>query len=274
MLLFDRLLNASPRSVGRWVRRRLGWSSPPKIASPTWERVAAGPLAGREILIDRGGSGAWEDMLAGRFDPEIYDAIPRVLPDRGGIIWDVGAHIGFHTLGFSTLVGPTGHVVGFEPNPSNRERLQQNLERNPDLASRIEILPCGLSDRDGDSAFAISHHIDSGASSMSFLDGAAPWIDADTSAHWDRVIVPMRTADALIREGRPSPNVIKIDVEGAELLVLRGATETMRVGRPTVIVEVHSAKLAFEVREWFASCNYDVRLLAELAPSRILLCAT
>ena len=212
-------------------------------------------------------------MLTGRFDPEIYAAIAQALPPREGIVWDVGAHIGFHTLGFSTLVGPAGHVVGFEPNPSNRKRLQQNLERNPDLASRIEILPCALSDRDGDSVFAISHDIDSGASSMSFLEKATAWIDAETSAHWNRVIVPMRTADALIREGRRSPNVIKIDVEGAELLVLRGATDTMRVSRPTVIVEVHSAKLAFEVHDWFAAHDYDVRLLAELAPSRVLLCA-
>ena len=45
---------------------------------PSWERVAAGPLAGREILIDRQGSGVWEDMLAGRFDAEIYGAIARV----------------------------------------------------------------------------------------------------------------------------------------------------------------------------------------------------
>lgn len=245
-----------------------------RATEPAWERVAAGPLAGREIFVDRRGTGAWDDMLAGRFDAEIYDVVAQALPARGGMVWDVGAHIGFHTLGFSVLAGSTGRVVGFEPNPSNRERLQQNLEKNPDLASRIDILPCGLSDQDGESRFAVSHDVDSGASSMSFLDRIIPSVDSHTAASWDRMVVPMRTADALIRDGMPLPNIIKIDVEGAELLVLRGASETVRNGRPTMIVEAHSARLVFDLHEWFESQHYQVRLLADLAPSRVLLCAT
>src|SRR5262245_57827814 len=213
-------------------------------------------------------------MLAGRFDAEIYDAVAQALPAHGGIVWDVGAHIGFHTLGFSVLVGPTGHVLGFEPNPANRERLRQNLEKNPDLASRIDILACGLSDQDGESLFAVSDDVDSGASSMSFLDRTIVSIDPQTAASWNRVAVPVRTADALIRDGLPKPHVVKIDVEGAELLVLRGALETMRSARPTMIVEAHSASLVLEVQQWFASLEYQVRLLADLAPSRVLLRAT
>lgn len=257
------------------MRRRLGFA-PARVAAsqPAWERVAAGLLAGREIFIDRHGNGAWEDMLAGRFDTEIYDAVAQALPARGGIVWDVGAHIGFHTLGFSVLAGPTGRVVGFEPNPANRERLQQNLEKNPDLASRVDILDCGLSDQDGDSLFAISRDVDSGASSMSFLDRTVASIDPHTAASWNRVVGRVRTADALIRDGMPKPNVVKIDVEGAELLVLRGASETVSSARPTLIVETHSARLVFEVYEWFESRKYHIRLLADLAPSRVLLHAT
>jgi FkbM family methyltransferase len=273
--LFNRLLNASPRSAGRWIGRRLGFPSQRiTTAAPAWERVAAGPLAGREILIDRRGNGAWEDMLAGRFDAEIYDAIAQALSGRDRIVWDVGAHIGFHTLGFSALAGAGGRVIAFEPNPSNRERLRQNLERNADLAARIEVLPYGLSDHDANSLFALSHDIDSGASSMSFLDSTTPSIDPGTSASWQKIVVPVRTADSLIRDGTARPNVMKIDVEGAELLVLHGAAETMRIVRPTAIIEAHSASLAFRVHQWFDTQRYEVRLLAELAPSRVLLCAT
>jgi len=271
--LFNRLLNASPRSVGRWIRRSIG-VPPTRLASPpppAWVRIAAGPLAGREVLIGRQGSGAWEDMIAGRFDAEIY---PLLANEIGGVVWDVGAHIGFHTLGFAAIVGPTGHVVAFEPNPSNRERLRQNLDRNADLAARVEILPCALSDRDGDSSFVFSGDIESGASSMSFLDGTTPAIDFDTAAAWNTVVVPVRTTDALIREAAvPAPQLIKIDVEGAELLVLRGAVEMVRRSRPAVIVEAHSARLAFEVTQWLHTQGYDVRVLADLAPSRVLLTA-
>jgi FkbM family methyltransferase len=270
--LFNRLLNASPRSAARWIGRRLGFSSSAiNAVRPRWERVVAGPLAGREIFIDRRGSGAWDDMLAGRFDAEIYDAIAQALPESGGIVWDVGSHIGFHTLGFCTLVGSNGRVIGFEPNPSNRERLHQNIARNPDLATRIEILPCCLADEDGNSLFALSHDIDSGASSMSFLAATDAAVDPATSASWDRQVIPVRTADALVRDGLPRPDVIKIDVEGAELLVLRGATKTIESEGPTVIVETHSAGLVFQVTEWFETHSYRVRLLADLAPSRVLL---
>ena len=214
-------------------------------------------------------------MIAGRFDAEIYSVLAGVLPDQGAVIWDVGAHIGFHTLGFATAVGPTGRVVGFEPNPSNRSRLQQNLENNPDLASRIDILPCALSDRDGESPFVFSREIDSGASSMSFLEGTTPHVDSGLSTAWETIRVPLRTVDGIIRDGSaPRPDVIKIDVEGAELLVLRGAAETLRTAPPTVIVEVHSARLVFELQQWLTSAGYDLRLLEDLAPSRILLLAT
>ncbi len=213
-------------------------------------------------------------MIAGRFDAEIYRVLAGVLPDRGAVIWDAGAHIGFHTLGFATAVGPSGRVVGFEPNPSNRARLQQNLERNPDLASRIDILPCALSDRDGESAFIFSREIDSGASSMSFLAGTTPHVDSGRSSQWETTVVALRTLDGIIRDGNaPRPDVIKIDVEGAELLVLRGAAETLRTAPTTVIVEAHSARLVFELQQWLTSAGYDLRLLSESDPSRILLLA-
>ncbi|HEX9368294.1 MAG TPA: FkbM family methyltransferase [Vicinamibacterales bacterium] len=270
----DRLLNASPRSVGRWIKSGLGARSllATRPLLPVWEKIVAGPLAGREVLLDRRGSGAWEDMIHGRFDTELYAALARAVPASGGVLWDVGAHMGFHTLGFAAMVGPAGRVVGFEPNPSNRERLRQNLEKNADLAARVEILSCALSDRVGESAFVLSHDIDTGASSMSFLDGTTPAVAFSVSRVWDTIVVPLRTVDGLVRDGvAPPPDALKVDVEGAELLVLRGAEATVRASQPAVIVEVHSARLVYEVQQWLWSHGYAVRLLADVAPSRVLL---
>ncbi len=274
--LFDRLLNASPRSVGGWVRRSLGFS-PPRItiySLPTWERIVAGPLAGRQVLVDRHANGAWEDMIAGRFDAEIYSFLATALPPHDVVIWDVGAHFGFHTLGFASIVGPGGRVVAFEPNPSNRERLERNLEKNVDLAARIVVLPCALADRNGDSPLVLSRDIESGASSMSFLDGTSSSVEIGATGTWDKVAVPVRTIDAVVRDdAAAAPHVIKIDVEGAELLVLHGADEVMRTLRPTLIVETHSAKLTFEIQRWLDARGYEVQALADLAPSRVLLSA-
>ena len=271
--LFDRLMNASPASIAGWVKRSLGHSPSPRASLPTWERITAGPLAGREVLIDRRSNGAWEDMIAGRFDAEIYSLLATEPPARHRIAWDVGAHLGFHTLGFASFVGPSGRVVAFEPNSTNRERLEQNLERNADLAERCEVLACALSDRDGDSSLVISRDIESGASSMSFLDGTTPAVDPGIAGGWSKVVVPVRTADALVRERHMAPDIIKIDVEGAELLVLRGAEQIIRTSRPLLIVEAHSAKLTLEIQRWLQAQGYEVRALADLAPSRVLLSA-
>src|SRR4029079_13816230 len=94
----------------RRVGRQLSFRSPRTAApmEPASERVSAGPLAGRELLSDRSGTGARDDMLSGRFEAEIYGVIAQSLPARGGIVWDVGAHIGFHTLRFSALGGAPG----------------------------------------------------------------------------------------------------------------------------------------------------------------------
>ena len=110
---------------------------------------------------------------------------------------------------------------------------------------------------------------------MSFLDGTTPSVDPATAGTWDKLVVPVRTADSVVRDDAArTPHVIKIDVEGAELLVLHGAAEILRTFRPTMIVEVHSAKLAFEVTQWLQAQGYEVHVLADLAPSRVLLAAS
>ena len=256
--LLDRLLNASARSVGRRITSSLGFRSSrhAAIMQPVWERIADGPLAGREILIDRRGSGAWNDMIAGRFDAEIHAALAGVVP-QGGVIWDVGAHMGFHTLAFAAIAGPAGRVVGFEPNPTNRDRLVRNLEKNADLAGRIEILSCALSDREGESSFVFSDDLESGASSMSFLDGTVPAVDPAFSRDWGKIVVPLRTVDGLIRErAAPPPNALKMTSKARNCSCCAEQWRRRSVS-PMVIVEAHSATLVFEVQQWFASQVYD-----------------
>jgi hypothetical protein len=65
-------------------------------------------------------------------------------------------------------------VLAFEPNPFNRERLARNLELNPMLARRIEVLPIAVAARDGETDFVLSPDIKSGMTSGSFLEFAKP----------------------------------------------------------------------------------------------------
>ena len=82
------------------IAGRLGLTERHRSPAPRWERVVAGPLAGRELLLAREANGVWNDMIDGRFDAELYSAL-AALPLRTPVIWDVGGHIGYHSLGFA-----------------------------------------------------------------------------------------------------------------------------------------------------------------------------
>jgi hypothetical protein len=137
--LIHRLWNASPRSVAAAAARAFRRGSPVASARPQWERVTSGPLEGRELLLARDANGVWLDMLDGRFDVELYRALRGRVPELGAI-WDIGAHVGYHSLGFAAM-HPGSRVVSIEPNEANLERLGQNLQRNNDLASQLLIFP-------------------------------------------------------------------------------------------------------------------------------------
>jgi len=214
----------------------------------------------------------WNDMLDGRFDRELYDAF-SALTLRTPVIWDVGGHIGYHALGFAAG-RPAATVLSFEPNPANLARLRTNLQRNADLAARIDVLPMAVADRSGELTLVASDDVDGGDSSCSFLSGSDTPFSDTTYDTFARTTVAVRTIDELAYGGtHPAPSLIKVDVEGAELMVLRGASRTIgRVG-PAWLIEVHTIGLMFEIDALLHSAGYRLRLLAEHTPSRCLVLA-
>jgi FkbM family methyltransferase len=228
---------------------------------PYWAEVTGGPLSGHEMLHDPGAK--WqEQMLDGSFDAFIYSAIEQAGGVRGADLWDVGAHFGYHTLSFAVLVGPTGRVIAFEPNPANLARLALHLEQAPELRSRVEVVPVALSDTDGTEDFMFSRSIASGMSSGSHLERAMVPSPAEHYASFERTQVETRTADALWRSGKvPPPRVIKIDVEGAESLILDGAFHLLRAVRPLLFLEVHNITQMFLVQRQLIDAGYRTEIL-------------
>jgi FkbM family methyltransferase len=254
------------------IAGRLGLTERHRSPAPRWERVVAGPLAGRELLLAREANGVWNDMIDGRFDAELYSAL-AALTLRTPVIWDVGGHIGYHALGFAAHQ-PAARVVSFEPNPANLARLRANLDRNADLAARIDVLPMALADRSGELTLVASDDVDGGGSSCSFLAGSETPFAGGTYDTFARTTVAVRTIDELVYEGsRPAPSLIKVDVEGAELMVLRGASQTIDALGPAWLIEVHTIGLMFQIDALFRSTTYRLRLLAEHTPSRCLVLA-
>jgi FkbM family methyltransferase len=141
------------------------------------------------------------------------------------VLFDVGANIGLVSLHAARRC----RVVAFEPDPSFRGRLERNLALNPDI--RIDdVLPIAASDGDGD----VTLYTD-GAGGMS------PSLRHQRNEKGE-VTVQARSLDSLLAENRlPAPTVLKIDIEGAEILALRGATSLLSsdAAPRALILEIH-----------------------------------
>jgi FkbM family methyltransferase len=232
--------------------------------TPEWVQVESGPLAGRSLLLSRHAA-VWQAMVAGEFETAVYDALASSCGDvNGKTVWDVGAHMGYHTLALAELVGSAGRVVAFEPNPSNIERIEQNLARNEDLRERVVVIPRALSNVPGEAVFRQAPWVDVGESSGSHLAEAVVPAGEAAYERFSDVLVETVTADELVRfQGVPSPVFIKVDVEGAELLVLDGSRYLMREARPVFFVEVHHPATMLKLRELADAEGYRVELIDE-----------
>jgi FkbM family methyltransferase len=223
--------------------------------------VAAGPCKGVNLFIGP----AFLQMANGDYDNYIFQALKTIgFCFERSSCWDVGAHFGYHSFAFASLSGPHGRVLAFEPNPANRERMQLHLERNPNLASQIKLLPYALSDSNGDRKFKLSLQIESGASTCSYLDSGLPPGDRVSYKNFQDTIVQARKADNLLddQEIHP-PDLMKIDVEGAEQEVLLGAEHIIKKHRPVLAMEVHNIHCMFNTQKWLFNQGYELHLVTD-----------
>lgn len=250
------------RRVVKGVLRRLGFKIKYDFPPPQWAEIQTGPLRGRPIYLNRIG---WhQEMIEGNFDTFIYEALARCGDLTGTTIWDIGAHVGYHSMALAALVGPAGRVVAFEPNPANVERFRLHLSKNPGLAERITLMTCALADTDGQTTFTFSKDVDDCTSSGSHLNAATRALEPDQYVHFKETMVEVARVDTLLREGRaPRPSIIKLDVEGAERLVLKGAGELLSAHKPLLLIEVHNITMMFYIQRILYELGYELELLDE-----------
>jgi FkbM family methyltransferase len=155
-----------------------------------------------------------------------YEAFRRdVRP--GDTVLDVGANLGAYSLLFGQWVGVEGHVHAFEPAPAARKGLARHVRLNT-LGGRVSIWPEAMSAAEGRGLF-----ISDGARGDNRLS-------ASGLAPPDAVEIATTSVDAFCARLRCRPSLIKVDVEGAELDVLRGARETLAAGPSLALyVEMH-----------------------------------
>lgn len=126
------------------------------------------------------------------------------------IVWDIGAYLGLWTIPLA-LKDSSCRIYGFEPDPKSRSVLEKNIKLNNLLPEQATVLPFAISDHNGQSTL-FTFNSDLGMPSL-----------RPTSVKNGEIVVPIYSIDGLIDEGIiPQPSIIKIDVEGAEQMIIEG----------------------------------------------------
>lgn len=171
---------------------------------------------------------------------------------RGAVFVDVGANQGFYTILAGLRVGDSGRVFAFEPAATERRKLLRNLRMN--RLSTVAVEASALGRQEGTTEFHLC------------LDHQGSWSSirhpaADVTARRVVVEVPITTLDAYLLRDKAVDRVdmMKIDVEGGELDVLRGAQEVLRRFRPLILCELEDRR----TRQWGYGAAEIVSLLEE-----------
>jgi FkbM family methyltransferase len=239
--MYHKLLAEVIARVPSSIKYKLSW------VRPLYVRLLR--LRGPVVMLEtRAGSLRWvvnamisQTYIRGAYEPYMQTAFLEVV-QPGSVVFDVGAHAGFHSLFCALLVQPEGQVIAFEPNPANRASMQEQLAQNPNLP--VTLLPYALSDHDG----------------ASYLD-TSKGSSEGRIASAGNVAVTLRAIDSLVREGLvPPPDVMKVDVEGHEVEVLRGALATISEYRPTILCDPNDGTTAPSISSMLMPLGYRVTL--------------
>ena len=204
-------------------------------------RVFLGPLRGWVC------EGNLENVL-GIYELHVQQVFHTTLM-QGDVVYDVGGHHGYQSLLASKLVGDTGQVYVFEPLPENRDAIARVVSANG--CRNCSVVGAAVSDRVGRTPLFLG------------INDTQPSLLTEQGLS---VIVETTTLDGFA-SGHRRPTLVKIDVEGAEHLVLLGARHLLETDPPiTWVIELHTSAIREPVRRIFDYHRYHVEDLPPVIP--------
>jgi len=164
---------------------------------------------------------------------ERYEAdLVRRLVEPGGVFWDIGANIGYFSLAAAAALENSGQIVAFEPGRVAYERLLDNISLNP--FTNIQTFQLAAADSEGEAVLYLAGDI---------ADSSASLYPAGKEPGGRQVCRTVSLDKFLVEQGLRPPDFLKIDVEGAELAVLKGAAGILADFRPLLLVEMEEKNL-------------------------------
>ena len=238
----SRLSRAAARGVSRWL------DDGPIV-------IGSGPgyglrLAKADLSVSHAHAGL---IVRGELERPVQEAFRRLVAP-GATVYDVGANIGVHTVLAARLAGADGAVHAFEPVPASARAIERNATLN-DMVT-IVVHEAAVSTGEGEGTLNIV--------------GEAGWSHLSSRGHHrdTRAEQPVRlvSIDGLVAGGLCAPDVVKVDVEGAELEVLEGMERTLHERRPALVLELHMTNEP--VADLLESAGYRIENLDGPEPVR------
>jgi FkbM family methyltransferase len=201
-------------------------------------RVRSGVNQGMRWIVGSSIHGCW----LGHYEIEKQAAVRRLVK-RGMKIFDVGANAGFYTLAFSRLAGTTGRVWAFEPLPENVRNLRRHIELN--ALQNVTVVEAAVAEKSGVAGFEAA------------ADNSVGHLSERSAFRVRTVSIDEICADP----ATGMPDLIKLDVEGAEGAVLAGARQTLARSHPIVLLATHGPEQERLCVEILRQTGYELAYL-------------
>lgn len=201
--------------------------------------IPAGPLKGMRWLPLSGGK--LLRVLEGSYEPEQSLCFARELKE-GSCLFDVGSHVGWYSLLSSRLVGNTGKIIAFEASPRNYWFLQQHIYKN--RINNIITEHLGVSEQAG----RLSFQAGTGTGTGRLAD------DGD-------IQVTAISLDDYCQQHQLIPTHLKIDVEGGEMAVLRGARSLLEQHQPLIFLSTHGKDIKQHCIDYLTDLGYRFEVM-------------
>jgi FkbM family methyltransferase len=219
-----------PLEIGKSLPERLARHFEPFV--PVWLQVEPHVT----MLLDPYDKVSGVILQTGTWEPESWRAIAEHL-HAGSTFVDIGAHIGYYSLKAAPVVGLGGRVIAVEPNPDTVRRLRDNI-RASQADGVISVKAVACSDAEATLELFAASASNTGETSLSRRNASQ---EGQIAASYR--VRARRLDDILKDSGIGRVDVVKIDVEGAEFLVLKGAQEMLERYHPLIIVELVESQL-------------------------------
>ena len=212
-------------------------------------------IGGGRMILDTNDHLAQRIRCEEGFEPEVRVEVERIA-SRGVNVIDIGANIGYYSILASRLIGPEKRVISFEPQATMVSKLRRNIEAN--ALCNVDVFQYALADKSGTATFNLPPE---GVEAFGSMHANGRFKVART------VEVEMhRLDDVLETLGNPKIGLVKMDAEGAELLILRGAAKLLASpDRPDLIFEANEVNCkpfgycVFDILQYVHSFGYRLR---------------